>query len=130
MRYICEQLLNDITGSDNIACNHEEEYKKLCRYSLHYPDIDIKIEDSIELIEKQWTSIARVIVNECRENQIIPTLFAATKNIMGRYAKVDVEIPRYHVLWLDAVINELESRKDSSFFYFIVFSVFIFYISK
>lgn len=129
MRYICKRLLKDIADGD-AACKHEEEYNKLIQFCSFYPDVDIKVEDTLIMIEKQWTSIARVIVNECRENQIIPTLFAATKNIMEAYAKVDPEIPKYHAVWLDVVINELESRRDSSFFYFIVFSIFIFYISK
>ena len=129
MRYICKRLLWDTIGGES-SCKHEEEYDKLCRYSLHYPNVDIKVEDTLIMIEKQWTSIARVIVTECRASQIIPTLFAATKNIMETYAKVDSEIPRYHAIWLDVVIEELENRKDSSFFYFLVFSVLIFYISK
>ena len=129
MRYICKRLLNDIVDGD-VSCKHEEEYDRLVQYSSYYPDLHIQVMDTLIEIEKQWTSIARVIVTECRENLIIPTLFAATKNIMESYAKVDPEIARYHALWLDVVINELESRKDSSFFYFLILTLLIFYISK
>ena len=129
MRYICKRLLNDIVDGD-VSCKHEEEYDRLVQYSSNYPDLHIQVMDTLIEIEKQWTSIARVIVTECRENLIIPTLFAATKNIMESYAKVDPEIARYHALWLDVVINELESRKDSSFFYFLILTLLIFYISK
>ena len=129
MRYICRRLLNDIVGG-GASCKHEEEYNRLVQYSSYYPDVDIQVEDTLIGIEIQWTTIAKAIVNGCRECQIIPTLFAATKAIMEAYAKVDPEIPRYHALWLDEVINELESRKDSSFFYFLVFTMLIFYISK
>ena len=129
MRYICKRLLNDIVGG-GISCKHEEQYNRLVQYSSHYPNVDLQVVHTLIEIEKQWVTIARVIINECRENQIIPTLFAATKNIMETYAKVDSEIPRYHAMWLDAVIEELENRRDSSFFYFLLFSILIYYISK
>ena len=130
MKYICKRLLEEVTGEKDMNSTHEEEYKRLCEFSTLYPDIDIKVEDDLIKIEKQWVSIARVIVNECREDLIIPTLFAATKKIMEIYVKVDPRIPKHHTLWLDAVISELNRRKNSSLFYFMILTMIIFYISK
>ena len=129
MRYICERLLKDVVGGET-SCKHKEEYDKLIQFCSNYPNVNIRVEDTLMMIEKQWVSIAKVIVAECHTNRTIPTLFAATKNIMETYAKVDPEIARYHATWLDIVITELENRHRSSFFYFIVFTVMIFYISK
>ena len=130
MKYICKRLLEEVTGDKDIYCTHEDEYKRLCKFSALYPDIDIKVEDELIKIEKQWVSIARIIVNECRKDLIVPTLFAATKKIMEIYVKIDHEIPKYHIMWMDMVISELDSRKNSSFFYFLILTMFIFYISK
>ena len=129
MKYISKRLLEEVTGKP-VKCIHEKEYRKLRRYSTRFPAIDIKVENNLEAIRKQWIDIARVIVNKCRRDLIVPTLFTATRRIMEKYVKIDPEIPKHHAIWLDAVITELDSRKFSSFFYFAVFTVFIIYISK
>ena len=130
MKYICKRLLKDTVGEEIETSTHEYEYNKLCKFSLQYPAINIAVESDLNKIQKQWVSIARRIVRDTRKDLIAPTLFVATKKIMEVYVKSNPDIVKYHIMWLDVVLDEIETRKDSSFFYFIVFSVFIFYISK
>ena len=108
----------------------EKEYQRLVDFTSQYPDYNIKVEDVLIMIENQWVTIARVIIKESRKDLIVPNLFAVTKKIMETYSKVDPEIPKYHAMWLNEVLDELERRKKSSFFYFVIISAFIFYISK
>ena len=118
MHAICKQLLKDIVGDDNCGSVTRDEYQRLCRVASSFPDINIKIEKNIDDIQKQWVNIAIDIVRNSREDLIIPTLFAATKKIMQIYAKSDVSIPQFHALWLDEVLNEIESSKNVTFFIF------------
>lgn len=129
MRPVCTRLLKDTLGESTPSCEHEKEYQRLVNFSSQYPQVEIKVEDTVMMIEKQWITIARIIVNQKRKDLVIPTLFAATKQLMEVYSKVDPEIPRYHALWLNAVLDELERREKSSLFYFLIITAFIFYIS-
>ena len=130
MKYICKRLLNDTVGEEIETSTHEDEYNKLCKFSLKSPAINIVVESDLNKIEKQWVSIARIIVRESRKALIDPTLFIATKKIMEVYVKNNPDIVKYRIVWLDQVLHEIETRKDSSFFYFLIISVFIFYINK
>lgn len=129
MRSICIRLLKDVLGEESPSCDHEREYRKLIKFCSQYPYVDIKIENSLMKIEKQWIDIAKVIVKQKRKDTVVPTLFAATKQLMEVYRHVDCEIPRYHAFWFNAVLDELEGKQDSSFFYFVAITVFIFYMS-
>ena len=82
----------------------------------------------VSKIRQQWKSITNVIL-EGREDLILKTLFAATRQLMIIYNKVDVDIPILHVMWLDSIIKKIESN-DLSLFYFMAFTVLIIYISK
>ena len=128
MRYICGRLLNETIGTP-ISTQDEKEYQRLVDFTSQYPDFDIKVEDVLLMIENQWVTIAKVIIKQSRKDLIVPNLFAATKKIMETYSKVDSEIPKYHAMWLNEVLDELERREKSSFFYFVLITAFIFYIS-
>ena len=130
MHAICKQLLKDTVGAENCFRVTNDEYQRLCRFALTFPDIDIKIETNINDIQKQWVTIATLIVKNSSEKLVIPTLFAATKKIMEIYAKNDVSIPQYHALWLDEVITEIEASRNIMFFYFLISTVFIFFICR
>jgi len=121
-------LLNETIGTHVIA-EEDKEYQKLVEFTSQYPDLNIKVEDVLIMIENQWVTIARVIIKQSRKDLIVPNLFAVTKKIMETYSKVDSEIPKYHAKWLNEVLDELERREKSSFFYFVLITAFIFYIS-
>ena len=129
MRYICQRLFEDVVGVSTHYNNLKEaEYKRLVCFSKKLPTLNIKIEKEVSKIRQQWKSITNVIL-EGREDLILKTLFAATRQLMIIYNKVDIDIPILHVMWLDSIIKKIESN-DLSLFYFMVFTVFIIYISK
>ena len=130
MRYICQRLFEDVVGaSTHYNILKEIEYKRLVCFSENLPTLNIKIEEGVSKIKQQWMGIASVILLEGRRDLILKTLFAAARQLMMIYIKVDVNIPILHAMWLDNVIEKIEPR-DSKLFYFMLFTVFIIYISK